>query len=133
MTRYSWGDDPRGGHANCDGCGTQWDSQQTAPVGLLKPNAFGLYDMLGNASEWVEDTWHENYSGAPTDASAWLGGGDPNYRVVRGGSWRLESELARTAVRFGRNINVRFNTLGFRIARTMNHQSSSRPLYRLPL
>jgi hypothetical protein len=45
MTRYSWGDDPRGGHANCDGCDTQWDSQQTAPVGLLKPNAFGLYDM----------------------------------------------------------------------------------------
>jgi formylglycine-generating enzyme required for sulfatase activity len=45
----------------------------------------------------------------------------PDYRVVRGGSWRLESELARTAVRFSRNINVRFDTLGFRIARTMNY------------
>ena len=119
MTRYSWGDDPRGGNANCDGCGSRWDRQQTAPVGSLKPNAFGLHDMLGNVWEWVEDRWHENYNGGPTDASAWLGGGDPNYRVVRGGSWRNESELVRSAVRFSRNINVRFDTLGFRIARTM--------------
>jgi formylglycine-generating enzyme required for sulfatase activity len=120
-TRYSWGNDPRGGNANCDGCGSRWDLQQTAPVGSLKPNAFGLYDMLGNVWEWVEDSWHENYNGAPTDASAWLRGGDPNYRVIRGGSWRNETELVRTAVRFSRNINVRFDTLGFRIARTMNH------------
>jgi formylglycine-generating enzyme required for sulfatase activity len=120
MTRYSWGDDPRGDNANCDGCGSRWDLQQTAPVGSLKPNAFGLYDMLGNVWEWVEDSWHESYNGAPTDASAWLRGGDPNYRVIRGGSWRNESELVRTAVRFRRNINVRFDTLGFRIARTMN-------------
>jgi formylglycine-generating enzyme required for sulfatase activity len=120
MTRYSWGDDPRGDSANCDGCGSRWDRQQTAPVGSLKPNAFGLYDMLGNVWEWVEDGWHENYNGAPTDASAWLRGGDPNYRVIRGGSWRNESELVRSAVRFSRNVNVRFDTLGFRIARTMN-------------
>ena len=75
--------------------------------------------MLGNVWEWVEDSWHENYNGAPTDASAWLGGSDPDYRVVRGGSWRNESELVRTATRFRRNINVRFDTLGVRIARTM--------------
>ena len=67
--------------------------------------------MLGNVWEWVEDSWHESYNGAPTDASAWLGGGDPNYRVIRGGSWRNESELVRSAVRFSRNINVRFDTL----------------------
>jgi formylglycine-generating enzyme required for sulfatase activity len=36
-TRYSWGDDPRRGNANCDGCGSQWDLQQTAPVGSFKP------------------------------------------------------------------------------------------------
>jgi formylglycine-generating enzyme required for sulfatase activity len=69
VTRYFWGDDPRGGNANCNGCGSKWDLQQTAPVGSLKPNGFGLYDMLGNVWEWVEDRWHENYNGAPADAA----------------------------------------------------------------
>jgi formylglycine-generating enzyme required for sulfatase activity len=117
--RYSWGDDPRTGHANCDGCGGQWERQQTAPVGSFKPNAFGLYDMLGNVWEWVEDSWHGSYDGAPVDGSAWLQGGDPSYRVVRSGSWRNEIELVRAATRFERNSKVRFDTLGFRVARTM--------------
>jgi formylglycine-generating enzyme required for sulfatase activity len=118
-TPYSWGADPASGDANCDGCGSHWDLKQTAPVGSLKPNPFGLYDMHGNVWEWVEDNWHENYIGAPNDGSSWLQGGDPDYRVVRGGSWRNERELVRAAVRFKRNINVRFDTLGFRVARTI--------------
>jgi formylglycine-generating enzyme required for sulfatase activity len=118
-TRYSWGDDPRVGSANCDGCGSPWDLKHTAPVGSHRPNAFGLHDMHGNVWEWVEDTWHQTYDGAPTDGSAWLLGGDPSYRVVRGGSWRNESEQVRAAARFRRNINVRFDTLGFRVARTI--------------
>src|SRR5215475_12148009 len=69
--------------------------------------------------EWVEDTWYQNYDGAPTDGSAWLRGVDPSYRVVRGGSWRNETECVRAAARFRRNINVRFDTLGFRVARTI--------------
>jgi formylglycine-generating enzyme required for sulfatase activity len=107
------------GNANCDGCGSPWDLKQTAPVGSFKPNALGLYDMYGNVWEWVEDSWHETYDGAPMDGSAWLRGGDPSFRVVRGGSWRNDSELVRAAVRVRRNINVRFDTLGFRVARSI--------------
>jgi formylglycine-generating enzyme required for sulfatase activity len=71
------------------------------------------------ASEWVEDSWHETYDRAPTDGSAWLQGGDPSYRVIRGGSWRNESDVVRAAIRVQRNASVRFDTLGFRVARTM--------------
>jgi formylglycine-generating enzyme required for sulfatase activity len=119
-TSFSWGDDPGIGNANCDGCGSQWDLQQTAPVGSFKPNAFGLCDVHGNVWEWVEDSWHENYEAAPTDGSAWPQDSDPSYRVIRGGSWRNDSQLVRAAVRARRNINVRFDTLGFRVARTIS-------------
>jgi formylglycine-generating enzyme required for sulfatase activity len=118
-TRYSWGDDAAKGDANCDGCGGGWKLEQTAPVGTFKPNAFGLHDMHGNVWEWVEDPWHETYTGAPADASAWLQDSDPHFRMVRGGSWRNESERVRSAVRVRRNRLVEFDTLGFRVARTM--------------
>lgn len=117
-TRFSWGDEPGADNANCSDCGSTWNLQ-TAPVGSFKPNAFGLHDMHGNVWEWVEDSWHENYQAAPTDGSAWLKGGDPKYRVIRGGSWHNEGELIRAAVRFQRNHLVQFDTLGFRVARTM--------------
>ena len=87
-TAYWWGNDFVKGMANCRGCGSQWD-KQTAPVGSFKPNAFGFYDTAGNVWEWVEDCWHDNYNGAPTDGSAWneTGGGNCNQRLMRGGSW----------------------------------------------
>lgn len=47
-------------------------AEYTTVVGMYKPNAFGLYDIIGNISEWVEDCDHENYEGAPTDGSAWI-------------------------------------------------------------
>ena len=60
---------------------------ETAPVGSFTPNAFGLYDTLGNVWEWTLDCWNERYSGAPVDGSAWASG-DCTDRVSRGGSWQ---------------------------------------------
>jgi formylglycine-generating enzyme required for sulfatase activity len=70
----------------------------TAPVGSKKPNAFGLYDMMGNAWEWNEDCWYANYDGAPKDGSAWTAG-DCSQRVSRGGSWGSRPRFVRSALR----------------------------------
>ena len=119
-TAYSWGDEIGRGNANCGGCGSKWDTHQPAPVGWFKPNAFGLYDMHGNVEEWVEDAWHESYEGAPVDGSPWLQGGDTSRRVVRGGSWVDLPQFLRAAVRFRNTSGVRYNDLGFRLARTLS-------------
>ena len=59
----------------------------TAPAMALAPNAFGLHHMHGNAWEWVQDVWHDQYDGAPDDGSAWEGGTERSRRVLRGGAW----------------------------------------------
>ena len=74
-TAFFWGDEIGKGNANCDGCGSQWDGRQPAPVGSFTANKFGLYDMHGNVWEWVEDCWHDDYRGdPPRDGSAWTTG-----------------------------------------------------------
>jgi len=89
-------------------------SGKTTPVGSFPANKFGLYDMLGNASEWVEDCYINNFTNAPTDGSAVLTG-DCNRRVVRGGSWRSKPGDMRTANRSRINSNTRDRSLGFRV------------------
>jgi formylglycine-generating enzyme required for sulfatase activity len=119
-TAYSWGDEIGENNANCDGCESRRYKRQTAPVGSFKPNAFGLYDMHGNVYEWVEDAWHDNYSGAPVDGSAWLEGADARQRVVRGGSWYDPPQSLRAAIRFRSTTDYRGNIAGFRLARTLS-------------
>ena len=116
-TAYSWGNDVGRNLANCDGCGSQWDEDRTAPVGSFPPNAFGLHDMHGNVREWVEDCWNASYSGAPTDGSAWRSG-DCGNRVFRSGDWLWFSGSLRSADRDSNAPGYRSNGNGFRVART---------------
>ena len=102
-----------------------WDSfdcddgyPDPAPVGAFQPNAFGLYDMLGNVWEWVEDCYHDSYQGAPVDGSAWVTK-DCEYRVDRGGGWLSIPQFVRSASRLRDSPGIRINRLGFRVARAL--------------
>jgi len=92
-------------------------SNRTNPVARKQANAFGLYDMSGNVTEWVEDNFHENYNGAPTDGSVWAG--SAKERVVRGGSWGNTTEYVRAAFRHGFEPGTRSVSTGFRVARAL--------------
>ena len=120
QTAYPWGDQIGRNQANCNGCGSQWDGRQTAPVGSFKPNAFGLYDMVGNVFEWVEDCFRDNYDGAPTDGSAWIEVRDCKRRVVRGGVWNQSPVCLRSAFRAWATADDRSGTIGLRVGRTLN-------------
>ena len=101
---YPYGNAPRGEYR-----------RETTDVGIFPPNAFGLYDMHGNVSEWCQDIWHNSYNGAPTDGSAWESGGNNSYRVLRGGSWSDSSRYCRCAGRVYSHADIRNNSRGFRI------------------
>ncbi len=87
----------------------------TARVGSFQPNAFGLYDMLGNVWEWVQDCWEEDYRGAPSDDRARTSG-DCARRVMRGGSWMEDPSEIRSAARFGESTATGGLADGFRVA-----------------
>jgi sulfatase modifying factor 1 len=90
----------------------------TAPVGSFQPNGFGLYDMLGNAGQWTSDCWNANYSGAPSDGTAWKIG-DCGRRVPRGGSWGDGPRDVRAGMRDHLGVGDRLNDTGFRVSRTL--------------
>ena len=117
-TAYSWGNDIGHNRANCRGCGSRWDYEQTAPVGSFNPNAWGLHDMHGNVWEWVQDCWNGSYRGAPADGTAWERG-DCSLRVLRGGSWYVNPRDLRSASRGRNTTSLRDDDVGFRVARTV--------------
>lgn len=90
---------------------------ETVPVNALAANVLGLRHVSGNVWEWCQDAWHDNYAGAPADGSAWLSGGDPAYRVVRGGAWLDDPNLCRVANRSRYEAPGRGSNIGFRLAR----------------
>jgi formylglycine-generating enzyme required for sulfatase activity len=120
QTAFPWGDDIGNNNADCAGCGSQWDYSQTAPVGSFAANGFVLYDMVGNVWEWVEDCYHPNYDGAPTDGSPWTTACPDDHRgVVRGGSWAYGPATVRSAYRFRVGTDYRSVDVGLRVARTL--------------
>ena len=116
-TAYSWGDEIGVNRGQCDGCGSEWDNKQAAPVGSFAPNAFGLFDMHGNVWEWVEDCDHHNYEGAPTDGSAWTSDCTfPSSAILLGGSWRYDL----TGSRYPRAREDFVISTGFRLVQDLN-------------
>ena len=127
--RY-WGASPNEQYANWkDGTfrtGGRDGYEFQAPVGSYAPNEFGLYDVLGNLFEWVEDCWHGNYNGAPVDGTAWTRGGECKDRGLRGGSFFSSHKDLRSADRRREDADDRHGWIGFRVARTLDNLGGSR-------
>jgi len=129
-TAYPWGDKPDAGKgwANAADQSLQkkfpnapawmnffsWDDGFvfTAPVGSFKPNAFGLYDMIGNAGQWCADRYGKYKEGAATDPT---GADTGDRRVVRGGSWDGGPSVCRSAYRMNYFSPVGLGGYGFRV------------------
>ena len=88
----------------------------TAPVGSFRPNSFGLYDTLGNVSEWTADCMNLSYLDAPVDGSAW-GRGICSSHMTRGGSWITGTKEIRLPARFNLKNGDRNDFTGFRVVR----------------
>ncbi len=100
--------------ANCS-----YTVASTTDVGTYPPNAFGLYDMHGNVSEWCADDWHDNYQNAPTNGLAWFNRKNTDQdKVFRGGSWHDLPDNCRAAER-SHNIPANLqHIVGFRVCRS---------------
>ena len=91
-----------------------------APVGSFAPNAFGLYDVLGNVAEWTSDCpADDSYAGAPEDGTAWESRRCGS-RVLRGGSANEDPARLRSAYRVREGSSLRIGLRGIRVARTLN-------------
>jgi formylglycine-generating enzyme required for sulfatase activity len=133
-TRYPWGEgNPDKVVGNFTGEGDRSPSKRSwtsafphygdghwgpAPVDSFPADKFGLHDMEGNVSEWVEDCWHDNYVRAPRDSTAWVNPGCER-RVVRGGSWGSDPDQVRSAYRTAARADMRSARVGFRVARDL--------------
>jgi formylglycine-generating enzyme required for sulfatase activity len=114
-TKFWWGDQMRAGMANCKGCNETDTAAQPMKVGSFQANPYGLFDMGGCVDQWVADSWHKNYQGAPADGSAWVDA-ESFTRVIRSGSWKNDASYVRPGSRDHYDGRVRYPTHGFRVA-----------------
>ena len=92
----------------------------TSPVGSFPPNAFGLYDTIGNVWEFIEDCPTANYEGAPADGSVWKEAGDCSKRVIRGAGWiNYLTDHLRVSNRGWLGPRMTDVMTGFRVAHTV--------------
>lgn len=128
--QYWWGDKDAKVLGNYVGYGGQDSTHRTTPVGSFRGNPFGVFDITGNVFQWLEDCWHSNYDGAPTDGSPWLTAGCQQ-RSLRGGSAASLAATLRSAARWWLVHSERSSTVGFRVARTLTPSGGEVPGLRL--
>ncbi len=119
-TIYAWGNSLLPDMANCKGCGTIGETQQTSPVKSFRPNKSGFFDMTGNVWEWVEDCWVENYADAPDDQSPRKFSGKCGNYTIRGGAWNSKEKQITVTSRLGVWVDTKSNYIGFRLVRDPN-------------
>ncbi len=114
-------------HANYlyDEAGRRIGCGKRTAVGSYPPNAFGLHDLHGNVCEWVADSWHPDYRGAPGDGQAWIKADDER-RVLRGGAWDYLPRLLRSSWRDWRPADYAGDNVGFRLATSDLAQSGKK-------
>jgi formylglycine-generating enzyme required for sulfatase activity len=120
-TKYWWGNEIGSNKANClnSYCGDRFD--RTAPVGSFAPNAFKLYDTVGNVWEWTCSEYENRYKGqektCKNKATIKTDGENKSHFVLRGGSWDDDAWGAWAADRYGGQPSGRVRGDGFRLAR----------------
>jgi formylglycine-generating enzyme required for sulfatase activity/class 3 adenylate cyclase len=124
-TAFWWGNDidpTRAGYDWSHVFGTSGSKAETRrgthPVGAFQPNAWGLHQVHGNVSEWVEDCWNSSYRNAPVDGTSWQTG-DCRRRVLRGGSWGYHPKDLRSSYREAATLTYRNFNFGFRVVRVL--------------
>lgn len=120
-TVFAFGDQLGSDQANFDGRSPYGSApvgpykERSVSVGSYRPNAWGLYDMHGNVSEWVEDYFHDDYRATPTDGKAMLKKGSLGGRVIRNGGYLVSGRFLRCSRREGGAADFSPVSGGFRI------------------
>ena len=122
-TAFWYGNSVKAGYSVCDSCGSQWDGVSTGPVGSQASNPLGLFDMHGNAAEWIEDCYHDSYEGAPTENQVWLAN-QCDTRVLKGGSWYDIPRVGRSATRYRATPDLKASNWGFRVVRVIQQNGT---------